>query len=232
MKLSSRLLSCAGLVQRGSVAADVGTDHGYLAVYLLKEGICPHVYAADLREQPLAAARRSAARAGVADRMTFCRCDGLEGLPVERLGTVVCAGMGGDTILGILERARENWRPSLQLVLQPQSAVNVLRRWLGEQGFSVLREVLSRDGRFIYTAMEVSWGGGVPLSPGQQFMPRSLMERGGELLRPYFYLVKDSVSRSVQGLRQARTPQPESLAYYESALRELEEMEEQYGLRQ
>ena len=65
--ISNRLLLCAEFVPRGSRAADIGTDHGYLSIYLLREGICPFVTAADLREQPLQKARgfscRTACRA-------------------------------------------------------------------------------------------------------------------------------------------------------------------------
>ena len=74
--ISNRLLLCAALVPPGSRVADIGTDHGYLAVHLLREGVCPFVTAADLREQPLQKARENAARFGVADRMQFLLSDG------------------------------------------------------------------------------------------------------------------------------------------------------------
>lgn len=230
MKLSSRLLSCAALVRPGGVAADVGTDHGHLAIHLLKTGTCPHVFATDLREMPLEAARRNASRFGVTEQMTFCRTDGVSALPLEEIDTVICAGMGGDTIMGIMEDAGPRWRPSLQWVLQPQSAVNDLRRWLSEQGLSVGRELLSRDGNFVYTAMEVRMGGGRPLSPGEQFLPPWLLHGGDPLLPAYFQRVKAGVLQSVQGLHRARNPRPDTLNYYESALKALEEMEEAYDL--
>lgn len=66
---------------RGTRAADIGTDHGYLAVYLLREGICPFVTAADLREQPLQKARENAARFGVSENMQFFLSDGLQSIP-------------------------------------------------------------------------------------------------------------------------------------------------------
>lgn len=69
--ISNRLLLCAEFVPRGTRAADIGTDHGYLAVYLLREGICPFVTAADLREQPLQKARENAAHFGVSENMQF-----------------------------------------------------------------------------------------------------------------------------------------------------------------
>ena len=103
--ISNRLLLCAALVPPGSRAADIGTDHGYLAVHLLREGVCPFVTAADLREQPLQKARENAARFGVADRMQFLLSDGLQSIPPDAAGTIVMAGMGGDLMVRILEAA-------------------------------------------------------------------------------------------------------------------------------
>lgn len=231
MKLSARLQSCADLVRRGNTAADVGTDHGYLSIYLLQEGICPHVYASDLREMPLAAAKRNAARAGIGDGITFCLSDGLAALPMERIGTVICAGMGGDNMIEILKAAPAVREGSRQLILQPQSAVSQLRKWLSAEGFSIRQEKLSRDGKFIYTAMEVYFGDGRPLSPGQQYMPFWLLASGDPLLPEYFLRVKDSVRQSVEGLRRAKQKEQATLDYYEAALAELTEMEEQYGIR-
>ena len=72
--ISNRLLLCAEFVPRGSRAADIGTDHGYLSIYLLREGICPFVTAADLREQPLQKARENAARFGVSEKNAVFSC--------------------------------------------------------------------------------------------------------------------------------------------------------------
>ena len=225
MKLSSRLLSCADLVRRGNVAADVGTDHGYLALYLLEKGICPKVYASELREQPLMAARRSAAKAGVRENIVFCLSDGLRELPLEELQTVICAGMGGDNMISILSAAPQVRSGDYQLILQPQSAGNDLRRWLSRQGFSICREKLSRDGKFLYTAMEVSFGGQEELSPGQQFISPALLSSGDPLLPDYLARVRAGVEQSVRGLHRARNANPAALQYYETALAELADME-------
>ena len=233
MKISDRLQTCAGLVRQGNVAADVGTDHGYLALYLLQEGICPRVYASDLREGPLSAARRSAKQMGVYKNITFRLSDGLSDLPMEEIDTVILAGMGGETIIHILEREPAVLVPEKQLILQPQSKTPELRRWLAAHGFTVCREVLSRDGKFLYTAMEAVYSGRrESLSPGREWMPETLLLSGEPLRKEYFARVKDSVRMSVEGMRRAKTPDPALLAYYEMALRELTEMEEAYDLGQ
>ena len=104
--ISNRLLLCAEFVPRGTRAADIGTDHGYLAVYLLREGICPFVTASDLREQPLQKARENAARFGVSENMQFFLSDGLQSIPPGAADTIIMAGMGGDLMVRILEAAQ------------------------------------------------------------------------------------------------------------------------------
>ena len=230
MKLSSRLLSCASMVRPGGVAADVGTDHGYLAVYLVEQGICPVVFASDIREEPLSAARRSAEKAGLTEQIRFCLSDGLRELPVSGIDTVICAGMGGENIIHILESEPKVFDPEKQLILQPQSKTAELRRWLGENGFSVRRESLSQDGKFIYTAMEAEYGSGGPVPPVEQYMPEALLRSGNPLVPAYFSRVKQGVLMTVEGLRQAKTADPEQLRFYEEVLAGLTEMEADYGL--
>ena len=227
MKLSQRLQSCADLVQRGNVALDVGTDHGYLAIYLLQNHICPRVYASDLREGPLSAARRSAIRLGVEENLTLCLSDGLHNLNLSEIQTVICAGMGGDTIQHILEEGPEVRSPGIQLVLQPQSKAGDLRRYLAENGFEILHEKLSRDGKFLYTAMEARFSGVVrTLSPWEALVSEALLRSGDPLLKEYLQRLRNGVEQSISGLHKAKTPNPELLAYYETALRALTEMEE------
>ena len=133
--ISKRLLCCAGFVEPGARVADIGTDHGYLGIYLLKNGIARQVTACDLRPLPLRNAQENAERFGVGAQMEFLLSDGLERVAPERIDTVVCAGMGGDLIVRILEACAWIRDPGYRLVLQPQSAGQALRLWLAENGY-------------------------------------------------------------------------------------------------
>ena len=223
MKLSDRLFACASLVQPGNPAVDIGTDHGYLPIYLLKNGICPTVIAADLREKPLQAARDNAARFGVTDNISFSLSNGLEKIPVESVRTIICAGMGGDLIKEILMNANETWTPEYQFILQPQSAVHELREFLTNNGFEIKREKLARDGRFVYSVMDVRYGEGRPTSLGQYFLPRYL--KSDPLYGDYAHRVKTGITQTIQNLRLAKTPQTGKLEYFQLALDEILEME-------
>ena len=135
--------------------ADIGTDHGYLGIHLLQAGISPHVIACDLRKGPLENARRNARQFGAQDAMEFRLSDGLEKIAPEEIDCAVLAGMGGDLIVRILSACSWRAREGLTLVLQPQSAGNVLRRWLYSEGLELLREEPVQDGSFLYTVMQL-----------------------------------------------------------------------------
>lgn len=222
LPVSKRLLACADLVRPGDRVADVGTDHGYLAIHLLKSGRAARVFAADVARQPLERARQNAQRYGIKEGISFYLSDGVQNLPRE-FDVLLCAGMGADTIIGILEAAPWLRDGGYRLILQCQSSQNELRRYLGQQGWRICREVLVRDRRFLYTVLEAMPGGG-PLSPGQQYVSPALLEAGGPLLGDYLDQCRRSVERAAVGLANAGDP---GAAYYQAALRELLNMEGQ-----
>jgi len=228
--ISGRLLCCASLVEPGARVVDVGCDHGYLGVYLLQEGIAAHVTAADLRPKPLARARENAARFGTAGRMTFLACDGLSGVREGTADTVICAGMGGETIANILARCPWVFRENCRLILQPQASGSELRGWLGSNGFAIREERLVRDGRFLYNVLLVRHGGGVPVSPGGHYASRALLTSGSPLLPEYLSRVERALREAEAGLERARDGEEAGrLAYYRAALREVTEMRRTYG---
>ena len=224
--ISNRLLLCAAMVPPGARAADIGTDHGYLAVYLLQNEICPFVTAADLREQPLQKARENAARFGVADRMQFLLSDGLQDIPRDAAETIVMAGMGGDLIVRILEASPWVCDARYTLILQPQSAGQALRQYLSVHGFAIDREALAQDGHFLYTVLRARKGTMPPLMPGQQYASPQLLREGGALLPKYLARIENALAGTIQGLQKA--DEPEKLRYYQTALAEIKEMRKQY----
>lgn len=217
--VSRRLLCAASLADPGTRAADVGTDHGYLPIHLILSGLCPQVTAADLREKPLATAQANAARFGVSDRITFVQSDGLDRIPPDSFDTLFCAGMGGDLITGILDRAPWLRDPKYTLILQPQSGGADLRRTLGEQGFSLERERLVRDGGFLYGVLRARYGGGTVPSPGEQYVSLALQRENDHLYRDYLARLDRSLTATIRGIAQSADPaDQEKLEYYQTAL--------------
>ena len=229
LPISKRLLCCASMVQSGSRVADIGTDHGYLGIYLLQSGAARHVIACDLRKDPLENARRNAKLFGVDGEMEFRLSDGLEKILPDEVDTVVMAGMGGDLIQKILSQCPWRRREGLQFILQPQSAGNVLRRWLCEDGFEIQREEPVQDGHFLYTVMELRQGEPSPLTPGTEYASPALLASKSPLVGTYLARVENALQETVRGLTNAEKQRPERLSYFRQALLEIQEMRKNYA---
>lgn len=229
LPISKRLLCCASMVQPGSRVADIGTDHGYLGIYLLQSGAARHVIACDLRKDPLENARRNAKLFGVDGEMELRLSDGLEKILPDEVDTVVMAGMGGDLIQKILSQCLWRRREGLQFILQPQSAGNVLRRWLCEDGFEIQREEPVQDGHFLYTVMAIRQGEPAPLTPGTEYASPALLASGSPLVGNYLARVENALQETVRGLTNAEKQRPERLAYFGQALLEIQEMRKNYA---
>ena len=215
LSLSPRLLACSQFVTPGSRVADVGCDHGYLSIYLLKNGIAQRVIASDINEQPLLSAVNNAEKYGVRDRITFCLSDGVKDIPRD-FDCMICAGMGADTMISILEAAPWLKSSAYTLILQCQSKTPTLRRYLSEQGWSIEEEAVLRDGRFLYTVMRVLWSPSCEkLTPGQQYFSPVLLKRPSKELAEYYRWI-------TEGLRIATIHQNDSEKA--AALAELEQL--------
>ena len=212
LPISDRLLACAAFVHPGDRIADVGCDHGYLSIHLLQQGIAASAICSDVKEQPLQSAVRNAEKYGLRDKMEFCLSDGVQNIPRD-FDCMVCAGMGADTMVSILEAAPWLKDKKYRLVLQCQSKTPMLRKYLSDNGYSIIQECVLRDGRFLYTVMEAAYSPDAPrLTPAQCYLSPVLQD--SEQTNAYRQWV-------IGGLKIATTHQndPEK----EKILRELED---------
>jgi len=147
--------------------------------------------------------------------------NGLDAVTPDEVDTVVIAGMGGETIVGIL--ARTPWLKSgtHRLILQPQSKVSELLGALAAGGFRVEDQHLVREAGKLYTIFEVVPGAMEPPVGGFRYVSQALLERGDPLLESYLTRLCDKLSRAMQGLEK-RADQAEKRAEFAKALADFE----------
>ena len=159
IKLSDRLEAVIAAVALSESAADIGTDHGYVPVELVRRGTVKRALAMDVRPGPLARAREHIDAAGLGDRIETRLSDGLEKLAAGEAETVVIAGMGGGLMVRILEDGRHMWDSVRQWVLSPHSEIEKVRGWMAENGFvSASEHMVYEDGKY-YTVLSVQRNG-------------------------------------------------------------------------
>ena len=141
LALQPRLHLLARLVPEGCRLTDVGTDHGYLPVALLQQGRITAAIASDIGAEPREHARRTALQYG----MDFRLCAGLSGVAPEETDVIVIAGMGGETIISILQDAPWTADGQHRLLLQPMTKAAALRHWLADNGYTFTGEHLVED---------------------------------------------------------------------------------------
>lgn len=136
--IDDRLYLAASFVREEGVAADVGTDHAYIPIFLINSGRCPRALASDINAGPLERAKKNAEKYGIDGEIIFSLADGLDGLPLEENGVtdIVICGMGGELIARILDGSQYVKREGVRLILQPMTKPEALRKYLSEKGFA------------------------------------------------------------------------------------------------
>lgn len=153
--LSKRMQAVADMVSSGNRVCDVGCDHGYVSIYLYQRGIAPCVLAMDINKGPLSKAKEHVRKFKVEDYITLRLSNGLTAYHIGEADTLLCAGMGGRLLMDILRKEPEKTADFKELVLQPQSEIPLVRKFLREKGYVFLREdMILEEGKF-YVVMKV-----------------------------------------------------------------------------
>ena len=165
MTLTKRLSLIASLVPENSNVCDVGTDHAYLPIMLIKSKKARRVIATDIRPLPLENARKNIALSGVVGIETRL-CDGLSSVKKSEADTVIIAGIGGEVISGIIKRT--GWlklSPPVLLILQPTTSPEILRRYLCENGFEISDETAVEENGKVYSVIRAVYTGKIICCP-------------------------------------------------------------------
>lgn len=230
-KLTPRLHAVASLVRCGKRAADIGTDHGYLAVWLTKSGTCPSCIACDVNEGPLQRAQETVRVYGAQEMVSLRLSDGLDAVRPMEADDIVIAGMGGELIAKIIARCEWLRGGEKHLVLQPMTAQPELRKVLCENGFEILREVVAREGEKLYVVMSAVYSGRV-FEPDALFMlTGKIPQNRDELSGAYLRKLAQTMQKQVDGMAKAKQ-MPEGMEETRQLARTVAELAESFGRNQ
>ncbi len=173
------------MVTPGGRAADIGTDHGYVPIYLTEQNRVTHAIAMDVRKGPLARAGENIVRYGCSDRIETRLSDGLAMLKPGEADTVIIAGMGGLLTVRILEAGLEVLQTVRECILQPQSDLDKVRQFLHQHGFQIVQERMLIDEGKYYVVMRVLHGEESVYTEAEDFYGRYLISEKHPVLIEY-----------------------------------------------
>ena len=157
MKLDARLKAVADYVEKDRVFADIGTDHAYLPVYLLENGIIERAIASDLRKGPLENARKTVEENGMSDKIELRLSDGFDNYePYEAQEIAIC-GMGGLLISDFINRTEWLKDGSVHLIIQPMTHIADARKTLADNGFCIHGETVVKDDNRFYIVISARY---------------------------------------------------------------------------
>lgn len=158
MKISNRLIEVSKCVTKGYRVSDIGTDHGYVPIYLMDNKMATYVIAMDVNEGPLKRAETNIIENGYEDYIETRLSNGFEKLNVGEVDIAIIAGMGGELIKKILIEGKEVVDSLKELVLSPHSDIDVVRKYLHQIGFRIIDEKMLIDEEKFYTIIKVQKG--------------------------------------------------------------------------
>lgn len=222
-KLTDRLQVIADEVQKGETMADIGTDHGFLPLYLWENGISPHVIMCDISEPSLAKAKAAAGAYQFGHELSFRAGDGLTVLDTGEVDVVVIAGMGGYLIRDILAEDPGKTASFSKYVLQPRNHAGTLRHWLASNGFRIARNQLVREGKFIceiITALppkcsetgDMSLSEPLPAETDPSWdLPQNLFSTQPDLAAEYAGVKRGIEEKILEGMQRSASVAPEEI---------------------
>jgi tRNA (adenine22-N1)-methyltransferase len=224
MRLSPRLAKIVDLLILPSRVIDVGTDHGYLPIYIAENTASSKIIASDYNKQPCEAALNHIQQAGVEDKVEVRQGSGLSVLNRGEVDQVVIAGMGSRTIIGILEADYDLAQSLERLVLQPMAGSSSLRKWLVDNNFKIIDEALVKEEDKLYQIIVAQPGKMEVKDDFELKIGPILLKKNDELLEDYFNELKDEWQKIINKIAE-NSPDNQKIEILKRRIKRLEEIE-------
>lgn len=228
MDISKRLQAVAGLV-RCRRMADIGTDHGYVPLYLYEQGRIDHGLACDLNKGPLEKAKENIAAMGAGAAIETRLGSGLTPVQPGEVESVVIAGMGGMLICRILRESEAVAKSLQEWILSPQHDLDAVRQMVWDFGFSIDEEIMVKEDGKYYHILRCVPGEEGEKSTAARFYGGRLLEKQDPVLWEELTREEAQYEKVAEGLRQSGTPKAaERLAEIEAKLAVIKEAKAWY----
>ena len=202
MILSDRLSAAASMVTHGFRLADIGTDHGFVPIWLVRNSVIPSAIAMDINRGPLERAKEHITQAGLEGYIQTRLSDGLAGLREGEADSILIAGMGGALTVRILEKDPPNSLGVSELILQPQSKISKVREYLCMSGWRIdAEDMVLEDGK--YYPMMHCVRGEMTLTPQEAEFGPCLIESGHPVLMRYLAFREKTLSANLESLKKS-----------------------------
>ncbi len=200
MKLSNRLQLVASFVTKNSKLADIGTDHGYIPIFLVGSGIIPYAYAMDINEGPLERAKEHIQENNLQEKIEVRLSNGLYKLKENEADSILIAGMGGALTCEILKNGWKVASTAKELILSPHSECSLVREYLSENGYKIVNEQMVMDMGKYYVVMK--WVKGVEdkYLDYELRYGRLLLKNNDEVCFTYLNKEKENIEKIINSL--------------------------------
>ncbi|OPZ91343.1 MAG: tRNA (adenine(22)-N(1))-methyltransferase [Firmicutes bacterium ADurb.Bin419] len=186
MILKGRIKFIADMIPECTIVSDIGTDHAYIPIYMVKNERCQRAIASDVSEGPVAVANRRISKYGVENRVETRLGSGLKPIHEDEMDACVIAGMGGMLIREILKDDTNKAQKARSLIIQPMNYIELVREWLYANGFEIYDEGLIDEGERIYNVIAARWIGRVQTKDSvYYYIGEKLIEKKDQLLKKY-----------------------------------------------
>lgn len=218
--LTPRLEEVAKKIGKTDVLCDIGCDHAYLPVYLVKNGFVKKAYACDVRKGPIEAAEKNIEKYNLKDKIQTVLSDGLKEVSKKDITCISICGMGGNLMAKIISEEIECAKKVDKLILQPMTEVEVLREFLYENGFFVFDESIAKEDRRYYNILCVKKGTEEKSDAFDFQFGKKLFENPSDLLFEYLEKNYNALSKALQEKQKAGRENTEEMEYIVAKLHE------------
>ena len=205
LNLKGRLKLIADKVPKCNVLADIGTDHAYIPIYLVQNGVCQKAIASDVKIGPVKMAINNISLYKLSEKIETRLGNGLDTIEINEADSIIIAGMGGTLLTELLEANKPKTVNADTLVLQPMNDLHVVRKWLYDNAFEIYDEEMVAEGPKMYFVLSAKFTGNKKqYSDFELYVGQRLIEKKDPLLGAYCRMKVQQIDRVLEQLEEMK----------------------------